>query len=105
MDRRERQVIDELFGKLRQVEQQRRSATPRRRRTSPQVSGLLQPPTTWRRRSWCMSRRWPTCRPRPELEGQLAERPAGGGFLSACSAGPQQRRRRRSGRWRRSSMA
>ena len=40
-----------------------RSATPRPRRISASRSRPCRPrPTTWRRRSWCRSRRWRTCR-------------------------------------------
>ena len=108
MDQRERQVIDELFGKLRQVERQ----APQRDAEAEahirqQVSGLPAAPYYMAQAILVQEQALANMQTRvQELERQLAERPAGGGFLSGCSAAARSRRhRRRSSRWRRSMMA
>ena len=93
MDQRERQVIDELFGKLRQVERQ----APQRDAEAEahirqQVSGLPAAPYYMAQAILVQEQALANMQTRvQELERQLAERPAGGGFLSGLFGGdPQQ---------------
>ena len=93
MDQRERQVIDELFGKLRQVERQ----APQRDADAEahirqQVSGLPAAPYYMAQAILVQEQALANMQTRvQELERQLAERPAGGGFLSGLFGGdPQQ---------------
>jgi uncharacterized protein len=93
MDQRERQVIDELFGKLRQVERQ----APQRDAEAEahirqQVSGLPAAPYYIAQAILVQEQALANMQTRvQELERQLAERSAGGGFLSGLfGGGPQQ---------------
>jgi uncharacterized protein len=93
MDQRERQVIDELFGKLRQVEQQ----APQRDAEAEahirqQVSGLPAAPYYMAQAILVQEQALANMQTRvQEVERQLAERPAGGGFLSGLfGGGPEQ---------------
>jgi hypothetical protein len=92
MDQRERQVIDELFGKLRQVERQ----APQRDAEAEahirqQVSGLPAAPYYMAQAILVQEQALANMQTRvQEVERQLAERPAGGGFLSGLFGGPQQ---------------
>ena len=93
MDQRERQVIDELFGKLRQVERQ----APQRDAEAEahirqQVSGLPAAPYYMAQAILVQEQALANMQTRvQELERQLAERPAGGGFLGGLFGGdPQQ---------------
>jgi uncharacterized protein len=93
VDQTERQVIDELFGKLRQVERQ----VPQRDADAEahirqQVRGLPAAPYYMAQAILVQERALANMQARvQELERQLAERPAGGGFLSGLFGGdPQQ---------------
>jgi hypothetical protein len=93
MDQRERQIIDELFGKLRQVERQ----APQRDAEAEahirqQVSGLPAAPYYMAQAILVQEQALANMQTRvQELERQLAERSAGGGFLSGLfGGGPQQ---------------
>jgi uncharacterized protein len=93
MDQRERQVIDELFGKLRQVERQ----APQRDAEAEahirqQVTSLPAAPYYMAQAILVQEQALANMQTRvQELERQLAERPAGGGFLGALfGGGPQQ---------------
>jgi hypothetical protein len=89
MDQRERQVIDELFGKLRQVERQ----APQRDAEAEahirqQVSGLPAAPYYMAQAILVQEKALANMQTRvQELERQLAERPAGGGFLGGLFGG------------------
>lgn len=93
MEQRERQVIDELFGKLRQVEQQ----SPQRDREAEayirqQVSTLPVAPYYMAQAILVQEQALANAQVRiQQLERQLAERPAGGGggFLSGLFGGGQ----------------
>jgi hypothetical protein len=93
MDQRERQVIDELFGKLRQVELQ----APQRDHEAEgyirqQVSGLPAAPYYMSQAILVQEQALATLQARiQDLEQQLAQRPAagGGGFLSGLFGGGQ----------------
>ena len=92
MDQRERQVIDELFGKLQQVERQ----APQRDAEAEahirqQVSGLPAAPYYMAQAILVQEQALANMQTRvQELERQLAEQPAGGGFLSGLFGGGQQ---------------
>jgi hypothetical protein len=93
MDPNERQVIDDLFGKLRQVEQQ----APQRDAEADayirqQVSSVPAAPYYMAQAMLVQEQALATLQSRTqELERQLAERPAsgGGGFLSGLFGGGQ----------------
>ena len=93
MDPRERQVIDDLFGKLRQVEQH----APQRDREAEQyiqqqVTGQAAAPYYMAQAMLVQERALNGMQQRvQELERQLAERPAagGGGFLAGLFGGQQ----------------
>src|ERR671919_1821146 len=92
MDQRERQVIDELFGKLRQVERQapQRDAEAEAHLRQ-QVSRLPAAPYYMAQAILVQEQALASMQTRvQELERQLAERPAGGGFLGGLFGGPQQ---------------
>jgi uncharacterized protein len=106
MDQRERQVIDELFGKLHQVERQ----APQRDAEAEahirqQVSGLPAAPYYMAQAILVQEQALANMQTRvQELERQLAERPAASSVV--CSEAARSRRnRRRSSRWRRSMIA
>lgn len=94
MDQRERQVIDELFGKLRQVEGQAGQRDPEadrhiRERVASQPSAPYYMAQAMLVQEQALGRLQGQVQ---ELERQLAERPAGGGggFLSGLFGGGQQ---------------
>jgi uncharacterized protein len=106
MDQRERQVIDELFGKLRQVEQQ----APQRDAEAEahirqQVSGLPAAPYYMAQAILVEEQALANMQTRvQELERHLAERPAASSRAYSAAA-RNRRHRRRSSRWCRSVMA
>ena len=92
MDQRERQVIDELFGKLRQVELQAPQRDAEAEAHIRQlVSGLPAAPYYMAQAILVQEQALANMQARvQELERQLAERPAAGGFLSGLFGGPEQ---------------
>ena len=108
MDRRERQVIDELFGKLRQVERQ----APQRDAEAEahirqQVSGLPAAPYYMAQAILVQEQALANMQTRvQELSASSRSGRRAAASSRACSAATHSRRhRRRSSRWRRSMMA
>lgn len=92
MDQRERQVIDELFGKLHQVDQQSPQRDPEAERyIQEQIARLPAAPYYMAQAILVQEQALANLQARvQELERQASERPAGGGFLGGLFGGGQQ---------------
>jgi hypothetical protein len=92
MDDRERQIIDELFGKLQTVDAQTRRRDPDAERAiAEHVARLPAAPYYMAQAIHVQEQALAAAQARvQDLERQLAEAPAGGGFLSGLFGGGQQ---------------